>query len=91
MNTKCEINIKKLNNKHVKHVVTYELLFYIASRYDTETDRFFMDKQALIIDLGTSYKTLKDSINELLEIEAIIKCESYRSHYKLNKQFINVL
>lgn len=92
MNNKVTINPQLVLKYELKHLFSYKLLHHIMAFYDTEVCRVRLDIAELELKYGHSRKTIKVSIEELVDNKIITPYNYYKNWYEIDKKiFINFI
>lgn len=86
MNNRVVINPKTILDLDFRSIGTYKLLLYIYYNFDIELKKVRIDVYEIAESLNITAKTLKNSLNELIDKKVISKIDNYKYWYKLNKE-----
>ena len=88
MNDKVEVSPELILKYDFKHLFTYRLLFHIMGSYNIELNKVELNKQKIIKQYNSNYKTINIAIRELLD-KGIIAYHSHdKAQYKVKTNFI---
>lgn len=88
MNDRVIINLNKVRACKFRHLFTYELLAIIVRDYDFVANVGIVSDKAIIKETGTSAKTYKKALDELIKHDIIRLKIIYSNTYTINWRFV---